>query len=357
MPVWRFMLGLAIGFFCLASSAAAIVIMENRGAAIGGFLVNDDGREMTIRVRGPDGQEKVSKYAHARFTVLHRLDVKRLEGLSRDNPQAYRDYAEELARQPADPEARYMALRLYLIAAKLDPQKYGPSSLLGMSALADTPADVRKYRALAFILDPKADARLLQAEAGNPAPRTPAQVAALRDFVKALQSYRAGQIKVASDTVKRDGVDKVFSAAPGQIDQKTFLQWCTDANCTACKMTGRMLCTACKGSGATLGMFGQREACKACKGQKIVPCSACEGSRVNQPYSDDVMRLVLRAELWAMDQLAGDDAGKKEASEAKNWSSVLQSRQLKPVLPLSLETISELDPNKCHYRNGVWVAP
>ncbi len=355
MRACRFILGLAVGLGCLVSSASAILI-DTGSSKVGGFLVSEDGMKLTIRVTTPDGQEKVTEYASARVKVLHRLDVKRLEELSRDNPGAYRDYADELARQEADPEARYVARRLYLIAAKLDPQQFGSSSLLKMSEQDSVPAEARKYRALAYLLDPKVDDGLLKVEVVKPAQPAKAPAGALRDFMKALQSYRAGQIKTATDIAKRESVEKIFSRAPGMNDRRTFLRWCTDANCATCKAEGKVACAACKGTG-TITMFGRRERCPTCGGQRTVVCPDCDGTHVRLPLPDDVLHTVLRAELWAMDQLAGADAGGKEAAEAKGWSSVLQRHQLNPVLPLSLDTITEFDPRKCHYRNGVWVAP
>jgi hypothetical protein len=352
----RWFVGLALGLFCITSSASAILI-ETGASRVGGFLVEDDGATLKIRVRTPDGQEKVLDYARAKVKIIHQLDVKRLEKLSRDNPRAYRDYAEELAGQEADPEARYVARRLYLLAAHLDPQQFGSSSLLSMSAMAAAPAESRKFRAMAFLLDPKADPKLLKGDDVAPPPLTKVQLGALHDFIKALQNYRAGEIKLASDAAKRESLDKIFTMAPGNIDQQTFLGWCNDAHCPTCKGEGKVICPACKGKGTILGNFGQVERCLTCKGLKTSTCQACDGTRVQRPFPDEVMRLVLRAELWALDQLAGGDAGVRKAPEAKNWSAVLQSRRLSPILPLSLETITEFDPRKCHYRNGVWVAP
>jgi hypothetical protein len=354
MPVCRFFLVLAVGLFCATLPTSAILI-ESKDGKVGGYVEDDDGTKLVIRVRTPDGREKRERFEHAKITILHRLDVKRLEGLSRDNPKAYRDYAEELARHKDDPEARDTAMRLYLIAAKLAPEKFGSSSLLGMSALA-SPAEARKCRAMAFLLDPKADAGVLKDQAAKPVQPAKFPAGALGEFTRALQHYRAGRIQAAMDTAKHEGVEKVFSMTPEKIDQKTFLGWCNDASCKTCKPDGTVACTACKGSGVILNMFGQYERCPTCSGKKKVICPDCGGTHVRDPLPDDALRVVLRSELWALDQQgAGDDAGRKDATEAKGWSAVLQSRRLSPVLPLSLETITDFDPRKCRYRNGKWV--
>jgi len=44
----------------------------------------------------------------------------------------------------------------------------------------------------------------------KPAPLDNTQLRALDDFTKALQHYRAGRIKLAMDTARKDGVEKVM---------------------------------------------------------------------------------------------------------------------------------------------------
>ncbi len=355
-------LSLVVSILGLPSAAPAILI-ESGGVRIGGYFVRDDGKKLAIRVRTADGKEKVSEYDSGRVKILHQVDRKRLEKLSQDNPKAFRDYAEELAGKKEDPEARDVAMRLYLIAAYLDPQKFGRSSLLGMSSLAGTAAEARRCRAMAFLLDDKGDPSLLRGESARNAPAAKgprvvdAQTTAINDFVKALQYYRTGQIRQAREVATHEGVDKVFTMAPGMIDRKTFFQKCTDAQCPTCRLKGTVVCSTCNGKGVTLGLFNQVERCATCNGQKIVTCSNCDGTGVVMTYPDDVMRTFLKAELWAVDQVAGSDPATKKGGSDLSWSSIIQSRQVSPVAPLSLETITEFDPRKCAFRNGAWVVP
>jgi hypothetical protein len=350
----RFVLGLAVGFCCVPAAARAILI-ETGGVQVGGYFHSDDGKTLTIKVRSADGTEKIKEYERGKIKIIHQLDRNRLENLSSDVPKGYRDYAEELALQKNDPEAKDMAMRLLLIAAYLDPKQFGHSSLLRMSAIASTPLEARKCRAMAFLLDPTAAARLPKTDEVKPPPPAIAQAAALKEFGKALQYYRAGQIDAAKKSARFDGMDKIFTMAPGMIDQKTFLQKCTDATCTTCKSKGKLKCTVCNGKKVTRNTFGQVVPCTTCNGSGIVFCTACDGTGMN-PISDEVLRIVIRAELWAVDQLAGAPRGKKGTADT-TWSVILEARQANPVLPLSLETITEFDPRKCLYRNGAWTAP
>jgi len=347
-------LGLAAGLLGVPAAARAVVV-DDGGVRVGGYLVRKDEGKLTMRVRMADGTEKTVEYDLTKVKVEHEIDRKRLEGLSKAEPRKYREYAEELAAQKDDPEARDMAMRLFLIAAYLDPRKHGHNSLVRMSALANTTAEARRCRAMAYLLDPKGDAGVLKAEAAKQAlPR--AQAGALEDFLKALHGYRTGQIKAAGEAAGREGVDRVFSMAPGIGDRKAFLQRCADAKCPTCRWTGKVQCAKCNGKGAAFNMFGQVAPCTACKAQKTTACADCDGTGVNLAFPDDVMRTVLRAELWAVHQLYGDAGGKEREGEA-TWSSVLHERRAGPAAPLTLETITEFDPRKCHYRNGAWVAP
>jgi hypothetical protein len=353
MSASRFVLGLMVGLSCSASLARAILIETNDGkktTKVAGFFVKDDGKNLTIRIHTPDGPEVTYSRAKIKIEVLHQLDVKRLERLSRGNPKAYREYAEELARQKEDPEAQDTAMRLYLIAAYLAWDKFGSSSLLAASELAG-PAEYRKCRALAFLLDPEAGAELLKAQDAKPAPLDKTQAGALEDFVKALQLYRAGKISEASATAKKPGVDKIFEKTPFKTDQMAFLRWCDDAHCVSCKK-GTLPCPTCNGLSKQRAVI-----CPTCSGKGTVKCRDCDGTHVRDPLPPQDLAAVLRCELWALGQLGGGEAaGRKEATEAKGWSAVLQSGRLDPVSRLSLETaFPDLDPRKCCYRNGKWV--
>lgn len=357
MHARRFGLGLAIGLFFSTSFASAILIDTGAGK-VGGFVLIDDGTNLKIRILTPDGQEIEKNFERGKIQIIHELDVKLLEGLSPDNPKAYFDYAEELARHKADPEARERAKELYLIAAKLKPKELGSKSLLSMSALAESEAEARKYRAMAYLLDPKADAKkILTEEAGKAAPSAQIPARALEDFLNALRLYRAGKIKEAEETAQHEGVDKLFSMAlPGKFDRKTFLKWCNDAFCPKCEQDGTVTCSNCV-KGAVLNKSGGFvRVCPLCKkGRKV--CPSCGGTHVRDYMPDEAPPVVLRCELWALDKQGwSNNPARKADADAKSWSAVVKSRRLSPVLPLSLETmIARFDPSKCLYRNRKWV--
>jgi hypothetical protein len=303
------LLGLAIGWFCWALPASAIVFDYEGKKKVVGYVIADDGKRKTITTIRPGGERLDYPYTKEKMTPIYsELNEELLKGLTSRNPRGYWDYAEVLAKQARehnDPEARETAMRLYLIAATLDKEKYGPKALLKLGTLIDNPTEARRCQALAFLLDPKGDAaEFFKQETAKPATldRSPA----LQDFVRALQLYRAGQMDSAIEMAKHEGVDKIFIAS-GIIELKVFLQWCANP----------------------------------------------ADSRPNH-----ALRLVLQAELWAMNpRHAGEDADPKEATDPNSWSVILQSRETGRVAPLNPDAfkVGDIDPRKCHRQDFKWV--
>lgn len=330
----------------------AMLIETGPGVQVGGFLVSDDGKILKLRIPISENDEVVKEFDRTKVKVLHQVDRKKLEKLAPDQPKGYRDYAEELATQKADPEARITAIRLFLIAAHLDPREHGVASLLKMSSIAGNPKAARAYRALAFLLDATHNEKLLSADPGKSTLPKDVDDAALARYQESLQYLRAGHLTFAREMARRVEVAKVFSVAPGVFDQKAFLQACSDAACVSCKKSpGRALCQSCAGKGNIPGI-GK---CTTCNGKKEVACSACDGVGVNPMMPEETLRNILNAELWATSLRSGRSPEKTQ--DRANWSALLQQRQIGPVRMLSLETITEFDPRKCLYRNGGWVAP
>lgn len=342
--------------FVAYAPAWSILIETGPKQRVGGYLVSEDAKEIKVRTKTPDGKEKVDVFERSKIKIIHKVDLDRLGKLSKDQPKAYRKYADELAEQEADPEARELALRLFVIAAYLDTPNLGKPCLLSMSGLAAHPADARKYRAMAFLLDSKADPTLLKNEAIKPgpltSPKSKAQENAFKSFQLALRKYRAGQVKNAKELANEDGVAFYFGVAPGMMDQKSFLQACNDVTCTKCK-AGSITCSACNGQGKIVDGFGA-QLCVTCNGKGKQRCSSCDGSGLN-PFPDDRLKAVLRAEIWALDQMLTNEAAKKSAA-AGGWSSAVHSQQ-GPLPTLTLETITEYDPRKCVFRKGEWGVP
>lgn len=144
----------------------AVVYLKGQNTPLTGFVESTD--EMSIRLRVTDSNGEVLHRQIMRGEIellLQPVNPSRLAQLTPDNPKAYREYAEELVTKTSDPEAVETAKRLFVIAAYLDPKNEGRSAMLGMAPLADDAQGIKQLRAIAFLIDPAHDARLLEGNA------------------------------------------------------------------------------------------------------------------------------------------------------------------------------------------------
>lgn len=314
-----------------------VIVETTTGAKIKGHLVRQSPTIVVVRFDGSDIEETIPR---SRIKKLHRVvDEGRLESLNKELPQRYRDYADELARHREDPEARDMALRLYLISAWLDRDKFGQSSLLKMVDLARTPAEARAFRAMAFLEDPLRDVQSLQGKGAKLV-----DDGSFEQFLKALRLFRRGKTNLALETAQGKGVSDYFALVPGLISYKDFIRLCQEHPECKCK-TGRAFCTTCKGKGLLT--------CKTCKGKGFVDCELCQGKARPLKVSEDQLQAIVRLELMV------ESAAKLKLGSAQEigWTDTLRQMMIGPAPVLSLENITEFDPRKCHYRAGKWILP
>ena len=284
------------------TATAALVFLKGSDTPIAGFLERQDAAVVVIREELPDGRFKTRELLRADVEdIIITVSKERLQALDPDNPAAYRDYAEELAEKRKDPEARATSLRLYLIAAYLDRESLGRSCVLGMLSLARSPAEQRKYRAMAYLLDPQHDKRILQAP---DQPVVDAQETnddeAKATLITALRAVRRGDTRTVSNLAKRPSFRQSLQRWPGGLTYDQFM---------------------------------------------ALP---------KQPQDETLARL-LRLELSLMRQLRkGNPAGEKPS---ESWSDIVRDSRNTPVPSLSLKTLTKYDPRKCVFRDDRWVRP
>jgi hypothetical protein len=207
-----------------------------------------------------------------------------------------------LAEKKADPDARAAALRLYVIAAHLDPDKLGRSSLLGMTALARTPQEERRIRAMSYLLDPAHDASALKQETRVTVAASDDEAAARESLLSMVRSLRRGQASIARRQAERKEAAPLFEKFGRGMTQQEFLALC----------------------------------------------------RAAPPLPPDRLARLIRWEL-ALEGAATEEA--KSPSELPSWSSAIATGDDKPIRPLTLETLTEFDPRLSIYRDGKWVTP
>lgn len=296
-------------FTASASSPAAgvTIVIKGKDEPIHGYLVSESASEVVVREVSVNGT-RVVKIPLSRVEFINRpVDDDRLSGLQPDRPEQYRQYAEELSEQRADPEARELATRLFLIAAHRQPDRLGRSCLLGMSNLATTVEQRDRCRALAYLLDPEHDRSLLE-------PR-PVAVAKVSDATRAndenalesiVDKILRGRYARAADVAKRHEVQRMLAPYPRLLTPTELeLILATPTN---------------------------------------VELSPQLRARVLRLHHE----MIVRKTPGGMSLTR--DSGRK-------WSvALLNPDNQQPVRPLTLDTISPYDPDLSVYRDGEWRA-
>jgi hypothetical protein len=284
-----------------------IVIPKGDGPTIAGFLVREDPAKVVLREELQDGTFQEREIPRSEIDeLIVTVDAERLESLRPDDPHGYRDYAEELAVKRRDPEARAMAVRLYLIAAYLAPEKLGRSCLMGMAALADGPAERRKFRAMAYLLDPAHNRELLERSEADARGAPTAPDADRGELVDALRLLRQGKYGLAQG--KAESVEPLFDRYGRVLSRDEFIETCQSAP--------------------------------------------------DAGLPDDLLRGILRLELTLSEPTSPEEHSRPAKGPAPaRWLRIIATGGHKPVPSLSLETITEFDPCKCVFRRGRWVEP
>lgn len=294
--------------FATCRSAHAVFIILENGENVVGFLVEATETRVTIREATAGGRGRPRHIPRGEIKrLLPSADPERLESLGPDDPKQYRNYAEEVAaKAKKDPEAREIAIRLYLIAAHLDTQNLGKSSLLGMINLARSPAEEKNFRALAYLLDPAHDQRVLKRPKSDAVDSSELDPKANEKLSHAIKSLRRGNLVAARNLSRDPAVRMALKPFADTLSYPEFE--------------------------------------KAAQSGEVPP---------------DLLSKLVSVELQLMKDPSGSASPElaKTGGDSPNWAAIIAERDLKPVPSLALETITEFDPAKCHYRNGKWVEP
>jgi hypothetical protein len=292
-------LTLTVCWLIAAHSAVGVVVFERgKTQPTIGRLVRQDERSVVIQWEGPDGQAITREILRSEIEeLLIVVSEQRLQALRPEDPAAYRDYAEELAVKRKDPDALSTSLRLYLIAAHLAPETLGHSCLLGMVALARDPAEQRRFRAMAYLLDPHHDRNVLKS---TPDQASETDDAGRSGLLRAVQAMRRGQRRVAMQLLDREPVQNEFEKYEDVISIEQF---------------------------------------RSLKDEIPPPL---------------LRRLLTLEWILSREQDTGDSPF---SDRSTSWSQIAQRRELAPAVPLSLETLTEFDPRACVYQQGAWVRP
>lgn len=314
--------GMTSVLLLLAESAAAAVVYKlGSTQPIAGYLVREDDSQVVLRQTRADGGSAELTIPKAEIEeLIHTVDSARLAALNPSAPQAYREYADELAEKKLDPEARDAALRLYVIAADLAgklPERSGSDSnsvaqaslvrrgaMLGLIALARTPEEEARFRAAAYLADPRHDPRLLITASPLQSIATGADPLARQKLLEAVRHVRRGKGEIAARLVTRPEIAAELAAASSIVSAEDFQRIC----------------------------------------------------RVTE-LEDAQLAKLIQLELALLAALSPADSETTSVKAlASSWSQLLGKPQ-PPLRPLDLAHLTEFDPSHSIFRGGMWIAP
>jgi len=223
----------------------------------------------------------------------------RLASLEPGRPGQYKLLAEELAAKTGDAEAHETALRLFHIAAWLEPENFAAGSLRSMIAIARFPEEEKRFRAAAYLLDPAAEPAALRTVAaagtdtGTPPPA---------ELLRAVRLLRQGGRDAARQTIATRNVQEYLAAESHRTlrDELEALLAATTLN-------------------------------------------------------DRQLRRVLELELEWLRTASNAAAGVTRIVSAEPWSQLGRQALSEHPTSVTLLNLTEFDPRANLYRNGRWV--
>ena len=351
----RFLIGgLMIALLCLSARSAAAVILhlKNQDQPIRGYFVRENENVVVVAEILPNGTTVERAVSRSEITDLIRsVSDERLAALRPENPDRYRAYAEELSAVREDPDAQVTGIRLYQMAAHLDPQRLGRSCLLGMIPLARDPWEERRFRAMAYLLDPAHEPDILQTSEPPTTRSSELDPRQAELLLKPLRALRQGSPRDALALARRSKLKERLPLLSDTITYEEFAAACAPT-CPHCTR-GRQPCPACRNAKFVSGSGPGRVGCPTCGARGDVVCSVCGGNYQSNPVSPSLLERIVRLEMqW----IPGEDSA-AEAPHAPRppWSRTVQFGHFFPARDLTLDTLTEFNPRQCRYRDGRWT--
>lgn len=335
---------------CLTTkpALAVIIFLQGEDEPVRGFLVRENEHALVIKEVKADGETSERTISRSDIEdTIQTVSRERLESLRPGNPDGYREYAEELAEKSKDPDARVTSLRLFLIAAHLAPDRLGRSCLLGMVPLARNAAEKRSFRAMAYLLDPAHDPRVLTMRVRSTRARNRVAPEQADSMLEALRLLRQGKRNAAMTLARRTEMKERLHRLTDTIEFSEFEEACEPV-CPHCRR-GRMECPECGGRKLVDG-----KPCPVCGSSGYVTCSHCGGDYRDNPLSRSLLKRIVQLELDRLPEAKPASVPARQPDVP--WSRSMQQGHAAPIPSLSLQSLTEFDPSNNVFRDGEWTS-
>ncbi len=199
------------------------VIYTNDGKVVFGIVESENENHIFFQQRlGADGNYLQRVFPRSEIRrLLVTVDRERLTRLKPGDWNVYRDWAEELSIQSVDPEARDLALRLYLIVAYHADEPLRTAGFRGAiqvsgNATPSAASQQRLIRTLAVQVYPGDDSwTMIDASSGKPTALVAAEVRdRLREVAAELRRYRQGMPNTLDRLIEDDLTREAIGLMP-----------------------------------------------------------------------------------------------------------------------------------------------
>lgn len=236
------------------------------------------------------------------------IPTKRLSGLEIENPTGYRDLAEELSQVTGSQPAKDLTIRLYLICAANSEGKLRRSAMRGLIHSARDDQERQRFKVLSFLLDPAFSDIFDQRSFGT------------------VRKIRQNKVVSESNTPRQKVLDALYSIRQGKTLRAKRI------------MENAEVQEYFRNFESILSLKQFNEAC------------------VMSDLPNSVLLKILQMDL----KIRGEDSGlpdKPIDGATQAWRQLFKNKLPDRIPKLNLANVTEFDPAKSLFQNGVWRKP
>lgn len=273
------------------------------GNVMFGRVLSTDAQSVLFnqRLQNGDGYRQRNIERSAIKTLVINIHPDQLSEVDPANPDSYYAIAEILDPQQLDPEARDLAIRLYLLAAANGSPSLRNTSLRKLIPLARDPWEQKKFNALAnrYLTDGRFELPTLVPSTSQLKPPSTEESERLKTLQESLTALRTNNRSDAADTIGQNWVEQTMDPFRNITSWRELRQW------------------------------------------SIAP-----------ELKTEWLARIVELEL-AIDATLRPT--KNPADSTPDWSR-LANQEIRPLSPIDFHNATEFDLSKNQFREGVWIA-
>lgn len=282
--------------------ATADTIYLNDGKVIFGRVLSTSAESVRFneRLTNGEGYRQRNIERSSINTLVVNIHPDQLSEVDPKQPESYYEIAEILDPQKRDPEARDLAIRLYLLAAEYGSPSLRNTSLRKLIPLARDPREQKKFNALAhrYLTDGTFEMPTNSQTIEEPTKPSEEVTQRLRQLRNALEALRTDNRSEAADIINQNWVEQTMGPFLNICTYRELRQWSV-------------------------------------------------ASELKTEWLARTLELELEIE-------AALEPRRQNENRAIDWSR-LANQKIEPLSPISLRNATDFDLSKNKFREGVWT--